>query len=182
MVPNKKVLKRRYTFKDTNARRNAWTNAKIMLSTHSTREHNAAKKLQRHYRARLAIRKKKRDKELYQKMLHGLRESRKFMDRNYWRTVDLHQMSRSQLQEIAKRLDIPHLRKKHQIMSNIRAWIDLPSRVHETSIEAAAQAANKRMQGKWLENELRCEDKIYFGFRRKWKRVLLGSKSECCCD
>ncbi|EQC32521.1 hypothetical protein SDRG_09847 [Saprolegnia diclina VS20] len=68
-------------------------------------------------------------------------------DRTHWQQVDLHALKRTELEDLALRLEIPGFTgKKGQLIQSIQHWIDLRMHVRDVALEAATRANDKRLQ------------------------------------
>lgn len=124
--------------------KSAWRAFKRVVTTN---EERAASLLQRTYRKHRQERIKAEKLLNMQILFDRLAEYKRETDRTYWRGVDLNRLSRSQLETIARQLDLKATGKKHEILQQIKHWIDQPALVHESAIHAASRAADKKSQG-----------------------------------
>ncbi|RHY58929.1 hypothetical protein DYB34_000881 [Aphanomyces astaci] len=70
-----------------------------------------------------------------------------FFDREFWEGVNLRDLKRAELEDLAFRLELPTtMCKKEHMIRSIQHWIDLRMHVQDVAIEAAMRATEKKLQ------------------------------------
>ncbi|ETW08457.1 hypothetical protein H310_01037 [Aphanomyces invadans] len=111
------------------------------------KQHFAATMIQRKFRAyryhmdHLATRANVRS-TMQRVKLHRI-----FFDREFWEGVNLRDLKRTELEDLAFRLELPvAVGKKEKMIRTIQHWIDLRMHVQDVAIQAAMRATEKKLQ------------------------------------
>ena len=124
-----------------------WSSIASLPSKKKKKKERAAIIIQRKFRRRRRARHEAERLQLLGRIFTQFVDSIRTKHRNYWRGVDLTKLNRNQLEKIAKGLDLKATGKKHEILSQIRNWMDQPARAHQLAIRTASTAAEKKSKG-----------------------------------
>lgn len=116
-------------------------------------EEHAAVILQRHYRAKLAIRQARVEREIKRLVFDALVLHLKLIQKETWRHDDITAYSREELNTIGHRLGLPIRGKKQQLQHRLRDWIDSSASKQDVAIQTAALAMDKHLQ---------CQGSVYY--------------------
>jgi hypothetical protein len=79
--------------------------------------------------------------------MNRMKRHRTLFNREFWQSVNLYDLKRSELDDLAMRLELPGTYgKKDKIIKTIQRWMDLRMHVHDVALEAAAKAAEKKLE------------------------------------
>ncbi|CAK4363588.1 unnamed protein product [Aphanomyces euteiches] len=112
------------------------------------KQHFAATMIQRKFRAYRMHMEHREARARVRSSMQRIKQHHVFFDREYWERVNLRDLKRAELEDLAFRLELPIFqRKKEVLIQTIQRWIDLRLHVQDVAIEAAMRATEKKLQG-----------------------------------
>ncbi|CAK4179425.1 unnamed protein product [Aphanomyces euteiches] len=102
------------------------------------KQHFAATMIQRKFRAYRMHMEHREARARVRSSMQRIKQHHVFFDREYWERVNLRDLKRAELEDLAFRLELPIFqRKKEVLIQTIQRWIDLRLHVQDVAIEAA---------------------------------------------
>ncbi|RQM25305.1 hypothetical protein B5M09_000905 [Aphanomyces astaci] len=107
----------------------------------------AATMIQRKFRAYRYHMDHRETRDNVRSTMQRVKLHRIFFDREFWEGVNLRDLKRAELEDLAFRLELPTtMCKKEHMIRSIQHWIDLRMHVQDVAIEAAMRATEKKLQ------------------------------------
>ncbi|KAF0690438.1 Aste57867_18170 [Aphanomyces stellatus] len=107
----------------------------------------AATMIQRKFRAYRHHMDHRDERVRVRETMQRIKKHRIFFDREYWEGVNLRDLKRAELEDLAFRLELPVTKgKKEGMIRTIQHWVDLRMHVQNVAIEAAMRATEKKLQ------------------------------------